>query len=366
MFKKIALDSGHGLFTSGKQTPDGIKEWTLNDKVRDKVIKKLDGYNVIILNVDNDEGNIDESLSARLTAYLKAGVDAFVSIHHNALSGSWNNATGVEVFVDRNATKADLELAELIYSRMVNYTGLKGRGIKRENFAVINQNKIPAVLIEGGFMDSTSDYKYIISDEGQEAYAQAVAEGIIEFLGLEKKKGIVDIEDHYAEKHIDKLINYGVVKGYEDNTFRPNNDITRAEFSTMIVKVLENICGHTLNIAKAFPDTIGHWAESHIGKLTTAGIVNGFDDGTFKPDVSITRGQACIMACNLLNYCGIEMKPGDGFPDIINHYAEYHIKSLKALGIINGYEDGTFKPENNITRGQAAIVIANCLTVLGK
>lgn len=69
---------------------------------------------------------------------------------------------------------------------MVNYTGLKGRGIKRENWYVINQNKIPAVLIEGGFMDGTNDYKVITSDEGQNAYAKAVAEGLIEFLGLKK------------------------------------------------------------------------------------------------------------------------------------------------------------------------------------
>ena len=56
---KIALDAGHGLKTAGKQTPDGIKEWELNDKVRDKVVEKLKGYNVEIICTDNDEGNVD-------------------------------------------------------------------------------------------------------------------------------------------------------------------------------------------------------------------------------------------------------------------------------------------------------------------
>lgn len=184
---KIALDAGHGLYTYGKQTPDGIKEWTLNDKVRDKVIKILSDYDVTIINTDNDEGNTDETLSYRVSKYLNAGVDAFVSIHHNAHTGNWNNATGVEVFVDNKCTAKDLELANAIYNRMVKYTSLKGRGVKKLNFAVINQNKIPAVLCEGGFMDGTNDYKIITSESGQYHYAKAVAEGLIEFLNLKKK-----------------------------------------------------------------------------------------------------------------------------------------------------------------------------------
>lgn len=185
---KIALDAGHGLKTPGKQTPDGIKEWTLNDKVRDKVVKILSAYDCEIIHTDNNEGKTDESLASRLAKYKSAGVKAFVSIHHNALSSNWSKATGVEVFTDKNPTAKDKKLAKCVYDRLVKYTGLKGRGIKQENFWVINQNTIPAILCEGGFMDGTNDYKVITSDEGQTAYAKAVAEGLIEFLNLKKKK----------------------------------------------------------------------------------------------------------------------------------------------------------------------------------
>lgn len=184
--KVVALDAGHGLKTAGKQTPDGIKEWTLNDKVRDKVVEMLSGYNVTFIFPDNDEGNIDEGLASRRTMYVNRKVDAAVSIHHNAFTGSWNNATGVEVFTDRNETTSDTSLANAIYKRLPKYTGLVGRGIKEANFAVINQNSVPAVLVEGGFMDSNIDYKVITSDAGQTAYAKAIAEGLIEFLGLVK------------------------------------------------------------------------------------------------------------------------------------------------------------------------------------
>ena len=118
---------------------------------------------------------------------MNAGVQVFVSIHHNAYTSQWNNATGVEVWTDINYTEADMRLAKAIYKNLPKYTGLNGRGIKKENWWVINQNKIPAVLVEGGFMDSRIDYPVITSDKGQDGYARAVAEGLIEFLGLKKK-----------------------------------------------------------------------------------------------------------------------------------------------------------------------------------
>lgn len=188
---KVGLDRGHGLTTGGKQTPDGIKEWSLNDAVADKVVELLTNYNVEFIHTDNDEGNIDESLTSRRTMYVNQKVDAFVSIHHNANTGTWNNATGVEIYTDNNPTQQDISLANAIYKKLPSYTCLKGRGIKKANFAVINQNSIPAVLVEGGFMDNINDYKIITSKNGQLGYAKAVAEGLITFLGLTKKSDTV-------------------------------------------------------------------------------------------------------------------------------------------------------------------------------
>lgn len=184
---KIGLDCGHSVKTKGKQTPDGIKEWDLNDQVRKRIVNILKDYDVEIIHTDNNEGYKDETLSSRLAKYKSEKVDAFVSIHHNAYNGKWNNATGVEIYVDKKATSKDMKFAQFIYNRLVKYTGLKGRGIKKENFYVINQNAIPAVLVEGGFMDSLIDHKIITSEAGQTAYAMAVAEGLIEFLKLKKK-----------------------------------------------------------------------------------------------------------------------------------------------------------------------------------
>ena len=183
----VALDAGHGLNTPGKRTPDGIHEWELNDKVRDYVVEYLEDYKVTFIFPDKNEGKTDESLTSRRTMYISADADVCVSLHHNAFKGVWGNATGVEVYADRNCTAADKELANLIMSRLAKNTGLKNRGVKFENWTVINTNKVTAVLVEGGFMDNKKDYKVITSAKGQQAYAKAVADALIIFLNLEKK-----------------------------------------------------------------------------------------------------------------------------------------------------------------------------------
>lgn len=229
--KIIALDCGHGLNTAGKQTPDGIKEWLLNDKVRDKVVSMLESYDCKIIHTDNDEGYTDESLSDRLNRYLQAKVDVFVSIHHNAFTGNWNGATGVEVYTDNNPTNEDLRLADCIYGRLVNNTKLKGRGIKKAAWKVINQNTIPAVLCEGGFMDGEKDYEYITSDEGQTAYAKAVAEGLIEFLSLEKIASPKKSNEELAQE---------VLKGLWGNGQERINRLTAAGYDYQAIQNIVN------------------------------------------------------------------------------------------------------------------------------
>lgn len=202
--KIIGLDAGHGLYTPGKQTPDGIKEWSLNDAVADRVTTMLAEYDCKIIRTDNNEGVTDESLSTRVATYVNAGAHVFVSLHHNAYSSTWSTATGIEVYTDINCTAEDRRLGSLIYNKMVAYTGLRGRGLKAQNFTVINQNTVPAVLVEGGFMDGTSDYKVITSEAGQNAYARAVAEGLIEFLALEKKSTLKPV-DEVAKEIVEEL-----------------------------------------------------------------------------------------------------------------------------------------------------------------
>lgn len=165
-------------------------------------------------------------------------------------------------------------------------------------------------------------------------------------------------------EHIDYVLN-----SIKNNTTQVRNikKYILAALFMMIANSLEKACGQMINMVSAFTDVAGHWAEQAINKLITCGIVNGFVDKTFKPDQPITRGQAAIMAANMLYYCGVKgMDYATPFPDTAGHYADSHIQTLQHYGVVNGYEDGLFRPDEEITRGQAAMYVANCLTVVGK
>ena len=183
---KIAIDAGHGINTAGKRTPDNIHEWTLNAKVATYLQEYLKGYATTI-RTDDITGKTDIGLTTRRNKAINNGCDLLVSIHHNATSGKWNNATGIEVYY---ATlfhhKRAKEIANKIAPKLAAITGLKNRGVRTANFTVISTSKIPAVLCEGGFMDGQKDSYYIRTEAGQKAYAKAVAEVIIEYYGLKK------------------------------------------------------------------------------------------------------------------------------------------------------------------------------------
>ena len=189
--KILVLDAGHGLNTAGKRTLNGsrgvVHEWTMNNNVCNKIANILKDYNVTIYRTDDTTGKTDVSLSERVKRCNNYNPHLFVSIHHNAVGvSSWSTATGVETYWHTYGTASDKKVATLIQGKLASKTGLRNRGVKQAQFAVLGC-KATAILVEGAFMDSSIDYDYITSDKGQQAYAEAVAEGIIEYLGLTKK-----------------------------------------------------------------------------------------------------------------------------------------------------------------------------------
>lgn len=183
----LVLDAGHGLNTAGKRTMNGsrgiIHEWELNDAVVRKITSILSNYNVKIYRTDDPTGKADVSLASRVSKTNSINPDLFISIHHNSTPG----ATGVEVYYHTYGTEADKQVASLIAPKLSEQTGLRNRGVKNAEFYVL-RCKATAVLVEGGFMDTTADYEVITSDKGKQAYAEAVAEAVIAYLGLTKVK----------------------------------------------------------------------------------------------------------------------------------------------------------------------------------
>ena len=100
-----------------------------------------------------------------------------------------------------------------------------------------------------------------------------------------------DIKGHWAESQINEMINEGIVKGYPDGSFKPDGDISRAEFVSLIVKAFKL----TKAKGKDFDDISNHWAKDAILTANAHGIVNGYSDTKFGPDNPITREQMAVM-----------------------------------------------------------------------
>lgn len=188
---KIAVDAGHGLNTPGKRTPDGEREWSFNKVVAESLIKELQTYeDVSILRIDDPTGKRDVPLRERTNKANKWGADVFVSCHHNAYQGRWGSHTGTETYTynGRNANSESPKIAKLVHAEVVKAMGLRDRGLKKANFHVLRETKgYPAILIEGGFMDSTIDIKVMRDNAKLKAQGKAIATGLAKYYKLKKK-----------------------------------------------------------------------------------------------------------------------------------------------------------------------------------
>ena len=144
--------------------------------------------------------------------------------------------------------------------------------------------------------------------------------------------------------------------GYEDGTVRPEGSITRAEVATIFFRLLtdesrDKFWSQTNDYTDVPADA---WYNSAVSTLSNAGILDGYEDGTFRPDGNITRAEFATITARFLeaSYDG-----GNRFPDIDGHWAAEYINEDANAGIVDGYEDGTFRPQQNITRAEAVTMV---------
>ena len=161
-------------------------------------------------------------------------------------------------------------------------------------------------------------------------------------------KPALNTDDHYA-----------YVVGYPDGTVRPNGSITRAEAATIFFRLLTDATrSQYWTTTNAYSDVAaGSWYNNAISTMSSAGIVNGYPDGTFRPDAPITRAE---MAKMISLFAKLD-KTEDRFTDIAGHWAEAYIKLAAGNGWIEGYPDGSFKPQQSITRAETMTMINRVL-----
>jgi len=159
---------------------------------------------------------------------------------------------------------------------------------------------------------------------------------------------------HWAYAYIIGLYKKGVVSGYPDGSFRPEHYVTRAEIAKMIVLALED---QESNSFSSFSDVMPfHWANGYVVRGQELGFINGYPDNTFKPDYAVTRAEVVKMCVSAKK---IELS-GNGitFPDVPDTYWAYtYIVTSKNMGVVSGYPDGRFLPNNFVTRAEVAKIL---------
>lgn len=163
-----------------------------------------------------------------------------------------------------------------------------------------------------------------------------------------------DIGGHWAENYINKIMEENIINGYPDGTFRPENEVTREEFASLLVRVFDLDKNNQIT----FKDSLNRWSTEDISTAAYYQIIKGYDKNIFGPKDFITREQMAVMIDRALK---LENEANNiEFVDMdeVSTWAKDSIKKVLKEGLLEGYPDGTFRPKNNLTRAEAVKVIS--------
>jgi Lamin Tail Domain/S-layer homology domain/Calcineurin-like phosphoesterase len=189
------------------------------------------------------------------------------------------------------------------------------------------------------------------------------------FAVISNDKTFKDIHKHWAKEEIESLASKLIIHGKTDDTFAPEQKVTRAEFAVLLVRTMQI---HTEEYKGIFKDVPMQkaWAAQQIEAAYRAGIVYGTKEGYFKPDENITREQMAAMIIRAIEYKDEKrlqsLKLNKKFKDMqrINDYAKKPVLQAAELGIIFGRANGNFEPKTQTTRAEVAVMLYRMLNVL--
>lgn len=337
----IALDPGHGGVDSGAvNTVDGktYVEADIALKIAYAMKAELETFkNVRVIMTRTDAaGNAYTSESGavkpRVDFAVERSADLLVSLHLNS-TNTKNSAKGACVLVTNGnylpeIANQEYALAQNVLAQLRNLgittNNASGGGLLMRNsadrknpngtvadyYGIIYyalQEKLPSILIEHCFINNDNECRqFLSSDEKIAAIGTANARSIAAYYGLEKAHLVMtDCDGHWAKEDIDAAVEAGWVSGYPDYTFRPNEPVTRA----MFVALLARLSGDDMEqySGSSFSDVSAErYYAQNVQWAVEKKIVAGFPDGTFRPDDHITREQMAQIMANYLASAGFD------------------------------------------------------------
>ncbi|NOU64367.1 hypothetical protein GC096_10040 [Paenibacillus sp. LMG 31461] len=262
----------------------------------------------------------------------------------------------------------DVTLAKLTFqavsqgSAEIVLESVKQLNSELESTVVSNNSKVSAIITN---KIQTNPNDVFNSDiVNVKDLLQVIKSKVAEALTSNTKIELADIQGHWAEKTIGTFVKLGVIDGYEDGSFRPDGKITRAEFAAIIARVFD--ISSSANHSVELNDIDNHWAKDVIEKLASAGVIAGYEDGTFKPNQTISREEMVVILSRVVDLSKLDKDSSKGnLTDLASasSYAVNQIKDAAEAGIVSGKYGGIFDPHGNSTRSEALTVILNALNL---
>ena len=288
----------------------------------------------------------EDVLNTTLTASIKNIVGG--NVYEEPFTGSVTvSKPGHYTFTltERKGTQSGVTYDEAHYQVFVNIMRVGDNLVIHDATTYLNNEQVELIKLEN---DVPVTAGYIVFkntiDTGKDDYYPIIIPTIIN-----KDTGMLNKTDHFA-----------YVIGYPDGTVHPNGQITRAEVATIFFRLLrDKVRDGAFTTSNSYSDVAyGKWYNNPISTMSALGIITGYPDGTFKPNKPITRAEFAAIAARF-----DETQSGKSatFSDVIGHWAAKEIGIAYYNDWIKGYPDGTFKPDQNITRAEAMTLINRVL-----
>lgn len=183
---------------------------------------------------------------------------------------------------------------------------------------------------------------------------ELIAGETIKIEAKDEAGNLTKLEYKVTKKVVEEAKAISYIKGYPDGTFKPQANVTRAEAAQMFATLLNGGSDFGTSSATKFSDASDDWFSKAINYVVAKGLISGYPDGKFKPNDSITRAEFAQM---ISGYVNNEKKSAADFKDVKDHWAKDAIDKLYGNKNVNGYPDGSFKPNAKITRAEAVTIL---------
>ncbi|NQX69552.1 N-acetylmuramoyl-L-alanine amidase [Paenibacillus alba] len=385
---KVVLDAGHGGSDPGAIGVNGLREkdvnWDITQKVRDELTAL--GYEVVLTRKDDSYW----ALAQRVEFTNAQQADLFVSIHANAHPDGKTNGSMVLYYDNaypqedypasetmKQLTPYSKDLAQHVLNSLVAAVGTKNLGLVPSAVYVARMGTIPSILVETAFLSQSSDAALLASDAVRAKMAKGIANGIAAYA----PPLFTDTLTHWAREAIVRMQNKGVIEGMAANLFEPDRALTRAEFLTLMDRVftfseMKASCEPSGTVTslvygcqagaaeQSYKDLpTSHWASPVFAKAKKLNLLQGYSDGTIRPNQPITRGEVAYLFDHLLQLSATansrqqaaQLPSFDDVPSTL--WSAKAIYALQNKGLINGITNTSFKPDQTITRAEIAALL---------